>query len=46
MFDPEVKILIHNLCPKGKKHIAKGKTPGQRKIKRINPEGVKEKGFY
>jgi hypothetical protein len=43
MLDPEAKILIHNLCPKGRKHIARGEAPGRRNRKRINPEGVKEK---
>jgi hypothetical protein len=43
MRDSEAKILIHNLCPKGRKHIARGEAPGRRNRKRINPEGVKEK---
>jgi hypothetical protein len=34
MLDPEAKILIHNLCPKGRKHIARGEAPGRRNIKR------------
>jgi hypothetical protein len=42
-FTPEAKILKHNLCPKGRKHIARGAAPGRRNTKRTNPEGVKEK---
>jgi len=41
-----IKILKYNLCPKGRKHIARGEALGRRNIKRTNPKGWKRKGFY
>jgi len=38
-----IKTLKYNLCPKGRKHIARGEAPGRGNTKRTNPEGVEEK---